>query len=198
LGSLLADLTVMSGNYWGLSSTGTWNWSPSDTDSGSTFVYTLSDGLNVIDVNTGGADLYITQANFVVSGDANDFVIFRVNAGWILNVSQSNLLLGGTLPNSNVLFLVDGDQGENSYNFNNVAFYGYSFWDYGGRASDNLAHWNNVRGCGQVVTDVVNFQNVSMTHCVQERVPPSEIPEPGTLALIGLGIFGLAGLRRSR
>ncbi len=44
----------------------------------------------------------------------------------------------------------------------------------------------------------VDFQNIGFTAEVSTPVPPTGVPEPGTLALVALGLLGAAGVRPSR
>ena len=156
---------------------------------------TFGSGLNVIDITTNGNDLLLDTANWIINGPADAFVIFRVNAGSTLLSENGNFLLGtGGIGFNNVLFYLNAGQGEESFNFDNTEFYGFSFWDTLGFA-DNEAAFNNVRGCGQVITDQVNFNNVSMTRCA---FVSNNVPEPGTLLLLGSALALLAGYRRFR
>ena len=144
-------------------------------------------GLNVIDILTGDNDFYIANSNLTIKGDADDFIIFRIEESEIMNVSQSNLLLDGGIGVNNVLWYVNADQGEQSFNFNNVTFYGMALWDLG-LDSDNEIAFNNVKFCGQVVTDQVDFQNVSGSGCTPNIT--TTIPEPSVIWLILVGFIG--------
>jgi len=150
--------------------------------------------LIVFDIQTNGTDLRLDTANWTVQGDADDFVIYRVEPGAILDSQNGNFLLGGDIGMRNVLFYVDAGQGEGSFSFDNTEFFGYSFWDAKG-SDDNEAAFNNVRGCGQLITDKVNFNNVSMTHC---GFDVGVIPEPSSAMLLGLAGFLLAKRRRTQ
>lgn len=151
-------------------------------------------GLNVIDIETNGNDFSITGANLTIKGDADDFIIFRVSPTWTMNVSESRLLLDGGIGTNNVLFYVDADAGEESFNFDNATFYGMSLWDLG-TDTNNVISFNNVQFCGQVVTDAVNFQNVSGSGCSFDT---SAIPIPAAVWLFGSGLLGLIGIARRK
>ena len=151
-------------------------------------------GLNVIDINTDGNDFSILNSNLTIKGDADDFIIFRVDLSWIMNVSQSNLLLDGGIGDNNVLWYVDADAGEGSFTFNNVTFQGMSMWDLG-TDTDNIMNFNNVQFCGQVITDQVSFSNVSGSGCTFDT---SAVPVPAAVWLFGSGLIGLIGIARRK
>jgi hypothetical protein len=152
-------------------------------------------GLNVIDINTFMNDFYIVNSNLTIKGDAGDTIIFRVNADWIMNVSQSNLLLDGDIGDNNVLWYVDANESEESFNYDNVTFQGMALWDIDDGDTANVIQFNNVQFCGQVVTDVVNFQNVSGSECAFDT---SVVPVPAAVWLFGSGLIGLAGIARRK
>lgn len=158
--------------------------------SGDSFV-----GLNVIDINTHGNDFSITNSNLTIKGDAGDSIIFRVDADWVMKMSQSNLLLDGGIGDNNVLWYVDADEGEESFNFDNATFYGMSLWDIDPDDLKNVISFNNVQFCGQVVTDAVNFQNVSGSGC---EFDTAVVPVPAAVWLFGSGLLGLIGLSRRK
>ena len=155
---------------------------------------TFSSGVHIIDIDTGGNDLSVTTANWVINGNADTFVIFRLPKGAVLSGSEANFLLGGTINVSNVLFYIDADASETSITFDNVNFFGFSFWDIG-TDTNNVASLNNVRGCGQIVTDSVNLQNVSMNHC---SFDVTVVPIPAAVWLFGSGIIGLFAVTRRK
>lgn len=168
----------------------------------------LGAGLHVIDVDTrvsGSAqNLLLQNSNWVIDGAADQKLVFRVRKSWIFDISQARLLLGTSgIAADSVLWLVDGDGGEGSFNFDNAEFYGMSFWDVNFRSNGtpkndkNEAVWNNVRGCGQVFTDKVNWNNVSMTGCSFDAAVTTVIPLPAGLPLVATA-FGLAWIVRRR
>jgi hypothetical protein len=182
----------------GLDSTGTRNLSDGQVNNQTNAVWDYSGdsfvGLNVIDITTNGNDFYVSNSNLTIKGDAGDTIIFRIDPTWIMNVSQSNLLLDGGIGDNNVLWYVDADEGEESFNFNNVTFQGMSLWDIDTDIK-NVISFNNVQFCGQVISDQVNFQNVSGSECSFDT---SAIPIPGAVWLFGSGIIGLAGVARRK
>jgi hypothetical protein len=152
-------------------------------------------GLNFIDINTNGNDFSIMNSNLTIKGDADDFIIFRVNSSWIMNVSESNLLLDGSIGDNNVLWYVDAVAGEGSFTFNNVTFQGMSMWDLDPDDVQNIMNFNNVQFCGQVITDQVSFSNVSGSACTFDT---SAVPVPAAVWLFGSGLIGLVGIARRK
>ncbi|PSW20812.1 hypothetical protein C9I98_08215 [Photobacterium sanctipauli] len=149
-------------------------------------------GLTYIDIVTNDNDFSITNSNLTIVGDADDILVFRVENNQAMLASQSNLLLDGDIGDNNVLFFVDDDS--SSFGFNNVTFQGMSMWDIG--SSDNEAVFNNVQFCGQVITDKINFQNVSGSNCAIDFTEPT--PPVSAPASIWVMFGGLAGLGIAR
>ena len=157
-------------------------------------------GLHLIDLTSSDtAKVLLEMSTWIIDGLADTFVIFRLEEGKIFDIEQSNLVIGdGGIGLENILFLTDADQGEASFEFDDVVFNGMSFWDYGGMFDDNSADFDNVIGCGQIVIDYVNFQDVGMSHCA--FTPTTIIPVPAALplGLSGLVLLGVVGWRRRR
>lgn len=154
-------------------------------------------GLYIVDIITDGNKFYIANSNLTIKGDADDIIIFRIEASWTMEVTQSNLLLDGDIGDNNVLWYVDADEGEESFNFNNVTFQGMSLWDLDPNDAKNVAFFNNVQFCGQVVTDAVNFQNVSGSECAFD-MSSTAVPVPAAVWLFGSGLLGLIGISRRK
>lgn len=160
-------------------------------------VWGFGSGLNVVDIITDDNSFKINNANLTIDGDADTSVIFRVESHQIMEVSQSNLLLAGDIGDHNVLWYVDGPIGTGSFTFNNVTFQGMSLWDLNssgdpiGDSDRNIAVFNNVQFCGQVVADEVNFQNTSGSSC---SFDVSAVPVPAAVWLFGSGLIGLVGI----
>jgi|GEM_PF-2151356 len=203
--SLMTELNDLASNYWGLANTGILNLSSDGkiekTSSSKFYDSSFDSGLHVIDINTGGNDMYVNNVTWRIDGNADTKVIFRVNSEANLKFSNANIYIGDDMTMDSVLFLVDGKQGTTSIDFSNTFFYGTSFWDYGGPLGymDNYATFNDVIGCGQVVSDRVNFNNVSMDGCAFNGTP-SVVPLPATLPLFGaaLIVVGFAGWQKRR
>lgn len=159
---------------------------------------TFGSGLHIVDINTGGNDLKLNNANWIINGNADTFVIFRVTDGATLISSNGNFVLDGGILSNNVLFILDSDAGEASFNFSNTLFQGFSFWDIGG-IGFNIANFSRSRGCGQIVIDQAVFNDVSMTDCAfsfSDRTTP--VPEPASLVILGTGLLSLAVVVRRR
>lgn len=198
LSGVTTELASLRDSINGLASTGSQNLTDGQINNEANLVWDYSGdafvGLNVIDITTNGNDFSITQSNLTIKGDAGDSIIFRVDPTWLMTVSESNLLLDGGIGDNNVLFYVDADQGEESFNFDNATFYGMSLWDLG-LDSDNVISFNNVQFCGQVVTDAVNFQNVSGSGCTFDT---AAVPIPAAVWLFGSGLLGLVGMSKRK
>jgi len=152
--------------------------------------FTFGSGLTVVDIDTGGNDFDLSNANFIVEGEADSSVIFRIEDEQALVASNSNFLLSGAIGLNNVMFFVNDDS--SSFNFDNVEFFGFTFFDYLGLSQKNDAVFNNVRGCGQLVTDQIKFNNVSMNHC---GFNPTVVPLPAALPLFGTALILLGAVR---
>ncbi|MCP4766752.1 MAG: PEP-CTERM sorting domain-containing protein [Gammaproteobacteria bacterium] len=61
----------------------------------------------------------------------------------------------------------------------------------------NVISFNNVKFCGQVVTDTINFQNVSGSGCEFNPSVP-EVPVPAAVWLFGTALAGLLGFSKRR
>ncbi|MBL4666391.1 MAG: hypothetical protein JKY04_03355 [Sneathiella sp.] len=200
---LLSELDTLASNYWAMGSTGILDLSSDgkieDVSSTNFFDTAYGSGLHVIDIDTGGFDMYVNNVTWRIDGEADTKVIFRVNSEANLKFSNANIYISDDMLMDSVLFLVDGKQGAASIDFSNTYFYGTSFWDHGGILgyADNYATFNDVIGCGQLISDRVNFNNVSMDGCTFNETP-SVIPLPAAFPLFGavLAAFGFFGWRK--
>lgn len=157
----------------------------------------LNDGLNIIDIKTGGNDFKLTNGNIIIDGSADARVIFRVNVpdgkGWQIN--NGNVLIGNMgIGLNNVMFFSDITGKQDEYNFNNALFNGIAFWTLGDGSG---IHVNNSQGCVQMVGDKINLQDVRYTRC---GYMGTTVPEPSTWLLFGSGLAGLViwGKRKNR
>ena len=167
------------------------------------FILTFGSGLHIVDIVTNGTDFSLDTANFIIEGLADTQVIFRLEDGATLGSSNGNFLLAGDIGLNSVLFFVDADDGEESFNFSNTEFFGYTFFDFLGQGTGsvpafNVASFNNVRGCGQVITDQVVYNNVSQTGCAFSLDPPPEIPVPAAFPLFMSALVAFRFVKRRR
>jgi len=156
----------------------------------------LLSGLTVIDIDTGGNDLTLTNANLVFDGPSDAFVLIRVPDDANFLVNQSNILIGdGGIGFNNVLFYsLKGDNNQH-FNINDAVINGIAFWDLG-MAGGEIT-FNNVQGCTQLIADKINLNDVRLTSCVA-GVNMAPIPEPATGSLVALGALALALRGRAR
>ncbi len=198
MANLKAEAQTLTTDYWNLAATDTFAFDEIKSNRKDTF----GSGLNVVDLGAGDSKFLLQNSTWTISGDADTFVIFRLQDSAFFDISEANLLVDQTdgMGLNNVLFLVDTDDGNGSFNFDNLYFNGISFWDYGGQGEKNEAVWNNVAGCGQVMTDKINFNNVSMSGCSFNYEQPSAVPLPAAFPLFGAALagFGIVGWRRRK
>ena len=169
----------------------------SDVDKPTTLYIKLSDGLNIIDIETGDQDFTMTNAQIIIDGSEDARAIFRVKYGAKFNMNQSNILIGNMgIMNMNVMFFsaTPGTVHKPVFEFNDTIFNGIAFWALGDGTAINV---NNSQGCVQYVSDQVNFQNVRYNHCSFKGPPDNEVPAPSSALLILLGLLALSA-RRSR
>jgi len=144
---------------------------------------TAVSGLNVIDVNTGSNDFLLNNANLVVDGPSDAFVIFRLVGDDNMLLSNSNILAGQSIGQNNILFFTDQLENDQHFNMNNVILNGAAFWSLG---SSDIAeiNVNNAQGCTQFIAEDISLSDVRFNRCMFA-------PEPGTAALLMLGAAGL-------
>ncbi|MGD2176005.1 MAG: PEP-CTERM sorting domain-containing protein, partial [Candidatus Brocadiaceae bacterium] len=158
-----------------------------DVESPTTLYVKLRSGLNVIDFETDGNDLAVTNSNIIVDGPADALGIFRVPWGSKLDLNQSNILIGSSgIQRCNVIFFSDWPEQSAVFDFDDTLFYGISFWTLGDGSGSDV---DNSQGCVQFIGDKLNFQDIRYCRCCEGTV--EVIPEPSTLALLGLGAVPL-------
>ena len=141
---------------------------------------TNNDGIILINVNPQDIDFNITNTDWVVNGTGNKLLIFRINDGANMNMSNVSITLGtGGIANlgAGMIFYQDSeaaDSPESSdavFNGDNVILDGGAFWDLndvgesaGGGDGHNIVI-NNGQGCWQFISQKVNFQNNRWNKC---------------------------------
>ena len=159
---------------------------------------TLTSGLNIIDINTGGNDFNINNTNFIMDGFAGSTIIFLLDNMENMLITNSRILAGENMGLNNIMFAVSADTNDTHFNFSQSEIWGASFWDFSTKDNpfDGNIVMNNVRGCGQWVSNKLgDWNDVSLDRCAFN---PTEVPEPSVLALFGIGLPIIAGMRRRK
>ncbi len=150
--------------------------------------YTASSGLNVVDIDTGGNDFLINNANFVINGPADAVVIFRLPNNDNMIIDNSNVLYGnaGIGPN-NIMFFTDQTDSDRHFSMSNTIVNGVVFWSLG--RNGGVIDVSNAQGCTQLIADIVDMDDVRFTRC-------QFVPEPTSMLLLGLAALGLRRRRK--
>ncbi len=169
-----------------------------------------SDGFAVIDIDVGDNDFLVNNSDWILQGDEDVFAIFRIQGDSNFVLSNSSILLGddgigdedgdGIIDELGAIFYVDDplDSSDSVFNFDNVILNGIGLWDFTAIRPNGIDHTrktelniNNGQGCAQFISSKVNFNDVRWNRCAQGAPPTTQVPEPSSLGLFGVGLFGL-------
>lgn len=132
--------------------------------------FTASPGLNVIDIDTGGADFILSNANLVVDGPVDAIVIFRLPGNINMIVTQGNILIGTSgIGLRNVLFVTCQTTSGTHFDVSNAVINGVAFWSLG--PNNGMISVDNSQGCTQLVADNITLNNSRFTRCAFTCVP---------------------------
>ena len=159
-----------------------------------------STGLHVIDIETGGNDFKLENANLVIDGPAGAVFIFRLpddgsgTTNRNMLVSNANILVGdGGLGLESVLFDSNRPESGTHFSFSNTVLNGVAFWSLGMEGGE--INVSNGQGCTQFVSDKITLNDVRFARC-------AFVPEPRNTSLVAVALAALAiassgwGLRR--
>lgn len=179
--------------------------------SSDTFITLSNVGLNLIVFDDVGGDILIENSSLVFDapddatpGDRQAIVFLPDSAN--LLTSNGNILVGENLGLMDVVFVSFREDNASHFNFSNTILNGVAFWDLAravGDTSDPSEHvWNNVTGCTQLLGDKINLSSeIHLSNCGFRGISydeVTEVPEPGTLALMSLGLVGLGFANRRK
>ena len=147
---------------------------------------TNNDGIILVDVNTQGIDFAVNNTDWVINGTGNKLVVFRINNGANMVMSNASITLGtGGIASRNIIFYHASEPALSSdtvFSGSNVVLCGGAFWDLndvGESGSGSDGHnivINNGQGCWQFISQKINFQNNRWNRCA-----PSPAPAPASL-----------------
>ena len=147
--------------------------------------------LNIIFIDTDGADFKFTNTNFILDGAQDQDFIFLVNDGANFLINNSELLLGPQMDWFSSLWFL-GDDSTQTINFSQSESLGMAFWN---NSPDGVILANNYRACGQwVAENIQDWNDFSVDRCSYSA---EVIPLPATLPmLVSVLAFGAFVARR--
>ena len=193
------------------------------TDGDGPVVFELGNdpGFVFIDIDVGDNDFDLKNTDIIINGGSDVTAIFRLLNGSNLVANQSTILLGdgGIGRNSPDSPFVDrigaifipideeADSGDTTLSFNDTVLNGIGLYDLTSFKDDGVAtdegtnkiNIQNGQGCAQFIGSQVELENVRFNRCILGEEPyerPNEIPEPSTVAALGLVAVGMLGLKK--
>jgi len=130
------------------------------------YTINLVAGLNVIDVDTAGADFVLNRATLIIDGPEGSFAIIRIPDQVNFLISNGNVLVGdGGMGLNNVIFYSENVVNNVHFNFDNTILNGVVFWTLETAGEINI---NNAQGCTQLIADKINLNDVRFTRCAPD------------------------------
>jgi hypothetical protein len=196
--NLLSELSDANAFINALTSTGTLTGNSEATKfENTTVTFSLSSGLNVIDLASNGNDWSLTNTHLIIDGPTDAFAIFRVPDDANFTMNQSTILAGDSgIGLNNILFHSDKNDNNTHFNMQDVILNGVAFWDLSGQAGSPF-NIQNANGCTQIVGEKVDFSNVRFNRC-SFGYSSTVVPVPAAVWLFGSGLLGLVGMARRK
>jgi hypothetical protein len=177
---------------------------------------TKVDGFALIEIDVGDNDWLVNNTDWILKTLDGVIAIFRIKAGNDTNIlfANSSIMMGpGCLDSSGdpttaltcyddpitelgAIFMLDHAAGNQVFNVSNTILGGVALWDLDANR-DTIITLNNVQGCTQIISSKVEFSSKErLNRCAFAASPPTEVPEPSTLALMLIALFGFRVCRR--